>query len=244
VLKIINYNEIKKYKLYIFFYFNTNSKLYFDKDTIHKVMFYYIYDLQNKLNYIDSLNLEGIIKLKNLIEKDNKIVGYSSERYRDYKSLRKNENRSINLKIDDCLKIIELFNILNEKNVMFGDFNRSNILLNPKDSSVKICDLDNIEISNKQSHKKDQLRSVAILCLMYLYNLNYADILFLLREQIDINKDNIINSYFKSMNENNLEDFSSVIKKLDIDIIDENKYKIKTKVKELRKNSYYERYYL
>ena len=64
MLEIIQYKNIKKYKRYFSFDLNTNSKLYFDKDLIHKIfsdqsLYFYII-----LKKLDELKLNELKEIK------------------------------------------------------------------------------------------------------------------------------------------------------------------------------------
>lgn len=243
MLKTINYDQIKKYKLYIPFDINTNSRLYYDKKEIHKIPFYPKYDLEKTLNYINDLDLNSIIKLTNLIYNEDKLKGYSFINYKDYKSLNRNKYRDLNLKIKDCHKILNIFKQLTDNGLNQKDISLSNILLNKKTNDIKLADLDSIYMEDKNKFEIEQLKNAAILCLMYLYNLCYTDINIITNHDCNINKDGIIIQYFRDLKNKKTVDFNEVLENMDLELIDEDKRKIKSKVKELKDTGYYNKYY-
>jgi len=93
MLDIIQYKDVKKYKKYIPFDISTNSRLYYDKDLIHKIFLNKSIDFNIILDMVDKLKLEELVELKKLIYKNDFIVGYSIKNYKEYKSLNKFKKR-------------------------------------------------------------------------------------------------------------------------------------------------------
>ena len=171
MLDKIQYKDVKKYKRYIPFDVNTNSRLYFDKDLIHKIFFYKTRDFDNILKKIDELKLEELVELKKLIYKNNFIVGYSIKNYKEYKSLNKFKNRNLELKKEDCYKVVTAFDKLLKNNLSYVDLTPSNILLNKETNDIKICDLDSLVLNDGESNELN-LKKLLIFVLAYLYNIN------------------------------------------------------------------------
>lgn len=242
MLEIIQYKDINKFKIYIPFDINTNSRLYYDKDLIHKILKKPNIDLFKNLEYLDSIKINGILEVKNFIKNNSKLIGYSFKNYKNYKSLNKNKNRDLELKREDCHKIINIFNVLLDNNIIYQDFHCSNILLDSKTNDIKLCDLDSIQVSSDQKEKITQLKSIAILCLMYLYNLTYDEVFVLLKEQVNLNKDNIINKYINNLYDEQLIDFSKVLDMLDLSIIEDKRIECKKVLKKVKTNGYYTKY--
>jgi len=172
MLDIIQYKDIKKYKIYIPFDIYTNSRLYYDKDLIHKIFFYKTSDFNFVLDLLDELKLEELVELKNLIYHNGFIVGYSIKNYKEYKSLNKFKNRKLELKKQDCYKIVKSFDKLLKNNLSYVDFTTSNILLNKETNNIKICDLDSIILNKSKSDEELGIRNLLIFVLSYLYNIN------------------------------------------------------------------------
>lgn len=249
MLNKIDIESINKYKRYIPFDMNTNSKLYFDKDIIHKLPYSVNKNLYNVLNYINEIDLKEIIKLTKYIYDNETLVGYSFINYKEYKSLNKFKNRDINLKLEDSFKITEIFNKLFLNNIIYNDFHTGNILLNKDTSDIKICDLDNVNIINDKSTLNSatlQNKLIFIMCLIlsYLYDINNLYMYIYIRDGNNVNKDNLIKKYYINLINGKLEDFSKVLSKLDLDLIEEEKSIIKVKSKKLKNNSYYRKYFL
>ncbi len=235
----IEYKNIKK----IPFKTNRNSKFYYNKNIIYKIPKHIKKDYIRILDYINNCNIDNLIKLLDYIYKDEEFIGYSFINYNDYKALNKFKKRDILQKKEDCHKIIELFNTLTTNNLFYNDFHCGNIILDEKNNDIKLCDLDSFKIDYTKESIINQIKSSAILCLMYLYNLSYPDILVLIKDGQDINKDKTVNNYFKNLSNSNITDFHSCIDKIDLELINKEKGKLKRKCLELSSNSYYNKYY-
>ena len=192
MLDKIPYKDVKKYKRYIPFDVNTNSRLYFDKDLMHKIFFYKTRDFDNILKKIDELKLEELVELKKLIYKNNFIVGYSIKNYKEYKSLNKYKNRKLKFKKQDCYKIVKAFDNLLKNNLSYVDLTPSNILLNKETNDIKICDLDSLILKDCESNKLD-LKKLLIFILSYLYNINQTHI-----RNVLISGTNLENTFIES----------------------------------------------
>lgn len=176
MLDKLQYVEIKKYKRYIPFDTNTNSKLFFDKDLIHKIPFVKERGLDNLLKYLGELNLEELVEIRKLIYFDDFIIGYSMKNYRGYKSLRKFKHRKFDLKKEDCYKIIKSVQVLSENKITFFDCHSGNILLNSKTNDIKICDIDGLVLKENSNLGYRELKNLLIFLLSYLYNIKDCDI--------------------------------------------------------------------
>lgn len=176
MLDIIQFEDIKRYKRYISFDVNTNSRLYYDKDLIHKIFLYKTKDFDTILMKLDELKLEELVELRRLIFKNEFMVGYSIKNYKKYKSLNKFKNREFELKKEDCYKVVKAFDKLLKNNLSYVDFTTSNILLNKNTGNIKICDLDSLILNNSKLDEKSGLKNLLILILTYLYNINRRDI--------------------------------------------------------------------
>ena len=176
MLEVMQYRKVKKYKRYFTTDLNTRSILYFDKDLLHKIPFKIFDNSEAVLKYIYKLKCEELIEIKRLIYKNNLLVGYSIKNYKKYKSLKKLRHRKFEIKKNDCFKIVHAFNTLSHNNLSYSDFHSGNILLNPKNNDIKICDLDSFSIKNNKELNRDELRKILILLLAYLYNIKNFDI--------------------------------------------------------------------
>lgn len=176
MLEKIQYEEIKKYKRYITFDRNTNSKLFFDKDLIHKIPFVKERGLDNLLKYLDELKLKELVEIKKLIIYEDLIIGYSMKNYKEYKSLTKFKCRRFDLKKEDCYKIIKSVQVLSENKISFFDCHSGNILLNPKTKDIKICDIDGLVLKENPNLGYRELKNLLIFLLSYLYNIKDCDI--------------------------------------------------------------------
>lgn len=176
MLEKLQYEEIKKYKRYIPFDTNTNSKLFFDKDVIHKIPFVKERNLDNLLKYLGELNLQELVEIRNLIYYDDLIVGYSMKNYKGYKSLTKFKHRKFDLKKEDCYKIIKSVQVLSKNKISFFDCHSGNILLNPKTKDIKICDIDGLILKESTNLGYRELKNLLVFLLSYLYNIRDCDI--------------------------------------------------------------------
>lgn len=172
MIEIIQYKDINKFKKFLSFDLNTNSKLYFNKDLIHKVLNENLINLKQILEYLDKLKLEELVEIKNLIYNNNNMIGYSIKRYKKYKSLEKLKKRPFELKKRDCFKLVETYSKLLKNNLYYKDFHLGNILLNKKTSDIKICDLDSFDFINGENN----IKALLVLILSYLYGIRYCDI--------------------------------------------------------------------
>lgn len=238
MLEIKQYEEIKKYKRYIPLDLNTGSKLYFDKDIIHKIPISINSSFEEVLKYIDNLNINELMELKNIIYKKNKIVGYSFKNYKQYKSLRRLKNRNLKLKKEDCFKIIKTYDLLAKNNLRYSDFHRGNILINENTNDIKICDFDNFSISKDKDLSKYQLKCSIILCLAYLYNINYYDVRNVFNAKGIENSNNQINKFCKD-NNISIDEYFSLIDELDFNLIKKERKEIIKNSKKLCKTGYY-----
>lgn len=237
MLEIKQYKEIKKYKRYIPFDLNAGSKLYYDKDIIYKIPISINPNFKEILKYIDNLNINELLELKNIIYKKNKIVGYSFKNYKQYKSLRRLKNRNLKLKKEDCFKIIKTYDLLAKNNLRYSDFHRGNVLVNEITNDIKICDFDNFSISQDKDLSKYQLRCSIILCLAYLYNINYYDIRNVINAKGINNSNNQINKFCKD-NNISIDEYFSLIDKFDFNLIKTERKEIIGNSKKLCKTGY------
>ena len=190
MLEIIQYKDIKKYKRYFSFDLNTNSKLYFDKDLIHKIFSDKSLDFYIILKKIDELKLNELIEVKKLIYKNKFLVGYSMKNYKEYKSLNKFKYRKFSLKKQDCFKLINSFKVVANNNLLYTDYHLGNILLNKKNNDIKICDIDSLIF---KEDKEIEYRKILKLLLSYLYNIKEYDIRNVLNSDGIAMEDSIIN---------------------------------------------------
>ena len=236
MLDKIQYKDVKKYKRYIPFDVNTNSRLYFDKDLIHKIFFYKTRDFDNILKKIDELKLEELVELKKLIYKNNFIVGYSIKNYKEYKSLNKFKNRNLELKKEDCYKVVKAFNKLLKNNLSYVDLTSSNILLNKETNDIKICDFDSLIFNDGESNELD-FKKLLIFVLSYLYNINQTHI-----KNVLISGDRLENTFIESCKitkENcSIEHINSVINNITQNDIRKEKRLIIDRSKELIETGY------
>lgn len=234
MLDIIQYDDIKKYKKYIPFDGHNNSKLYYDKDVIHKIFFNKELEIETILEMVDKLKLDELIEVKNLIYKDDILVGYSVKNYKEYKSLRKFKYRDFDLKKQDCYQLATGFNnILNNK-LTYIDFHLSNILLNKKNNDIKICDLDGLILNTGKVSEEIGKKNLLILILTYLYNINHDHIRNVIVGKPEIEKSFISTCYKKT----DINDILEIIDKIDYNEIKHEKKLIMEKSRELMKTGY------
>lgn len=236
MLDIIQYKDIKKYKIYIPFDVCTNSRLYYDKDLIHKIFFYKTIDFDTVLKKLDELKLDELVELRNLIYKNGFMVGYSIKNYKDYKSLNKFKNRKLELKKQDCYKVVKSFDILLKNNLSYMDLTTSNILLNKNTNDIKICDLDSLVLKTWESDELD-LRKLLIFVLSYLYNIHQTHI-----KNVLISGDNLKNTFIescKNINDNySLNNINTIITNITEENIKSEKRLIIDKSRELIETGY------
>ena len=182
MLEEINYKDIKKYKKYITTDINNNSCLYFDKDLIHKIVFKKTEDYKDIIILLDQLNLEELVELKKIIYDSGCIVGYSVKNYKEYKSLNKLKSRSFELKKQDSIKLVNIYEKILNKGLSYRDFHLGNVLLNPKTNDIKICDLDSITLFESWDDEKYALTLLLECVLEYLYNINCKHIKNIIRD--------------------------------------------------------------
>ena len=236
MLEKVSYDTIKKYKRYIPFDINNSSKLYFEKDLIHKIPYYVMPELGPTLEYIFESRISEIIELKKFIFNKENLVGYSFKNYKDYKSLRKINKRPLKLKLNDCIKIVNSFNTLSRNCIKYNDFHKGNVLLNEATGDIKICDIDNVSILIEEDFSKEQLKKSLILAFAYIYNVDFHDINILSKFDYVFNKGILID---KQGNFKDKDNTLELLQKLDLDMIPEERKKIKIKSKELSQTGYY-----
>lgn len=182
MLEQINYKDIKKYKKYITTDINNNSFLYFDKDLLHKIVFKKPEDYIDILILLDELNLEELVELKKIIYDNDCVVGYSIKNYKEYRSLKKLKNRPFDLKKQDSIKLVNIYNKLLDNGLSYRDFHLGNVLLNPKTNDIKICDLDSITLFESLEDEKYALTLLLESILEYLYNIKTRHIKNVIRD--------------------------------------------------------------
>lgn len=236
MLDIIQYKDVKKYKRYIPFDICTNSRLYYNKDLIHKIFFYKTRDFDNILKKIDELKLEELVELKKIIYKNGFIVGYSMKNYKEYKSLNKFKNRKFVLKKEDCYKVVKAFDKLLKNNLSYVDLTTSNILLNKKTNDIKICDLDSLILKDYESDELD-LKKLLIFTLSYLYNIHQTHIRNILISG-DVLENTFIDSCKMTKGKCSLEVINTIINNITKEDIKKEKRLIINKSKELMETGY------
>lgn len=244
MLEIMQYRKVKKYKRYFTTDLNTRSILYFDKDLLHKIPFKVSDNSETVLKYVYKLKSEELVEIKRLIYKNNLLVGYSIKNYKEYKSLKKLRHRKFKAKKNDCFKIVQTFNRLSHKNLSYSDFHLGNVLLNPQNDDIKVCDIDSFSIKDNKELDKDELQKLLILILAYLYNINEFNIRNVIYSSgIDI-PDSFINYCCISKRDITLEKIYEIINKMRYNYIEEEKKYIIKKSKQLSDLGYnkYARY--
>lgn len=238
MLDIMEYEDIKRYKKYITTDLNTNSKLYFDKNLIHKIPIKTDFNLRFILEYIDNLNLNELVELRKVIYSKDGFVGYSMINYKEYKSLKKLKLRNFDLKKEDCFKILKSFINLKQNSLSYSDFHKGNILLDPKTNDIKICDLDCINISPNPFLNKNELQKILILILSYLYNIKECDIRNVLNSHGLSDNNAYINRCSSRYDYIDLNQLYRIIDFIKEDYIYEEKKHIIVKSKELSETGY------
>ena len=239
----IDYKDINKMRKYIPFDINTNSKLYKDGNYLIKIPYYMDEELFKTLLYIDEKKIKGIIKVTNFIKDNDKEIGYRIVRYKNYKSLNKYKNRSIDLKLKDCQKIVDLFMNFNNYKLIYSDHHTGNILFNSETDDMKVCDLDSFRIRDDDSSKERQLRGALELCTQYIYNLyNDEAEIVLSRSVINVDKNNYIREAYDSIGKPDFKQKVKRIEKIDRGAMLTDKIRIKEEVRNFINSGYY-RYY-
>ena len=226
------YDTINKFKRYIPFDSSKESKIYYNKDELYKILYYIDKKYIKILNYINECNLEELIEIRNLIYDKDNLVGYTSTNHKDYKSLRKNKYRKFKLKIKKNKNIITACNKLNDCNLYYGDFHTSNVLLNRKTGNIKMCDLNCISIIDNKYQRRKQIKDAIILCLSYIYNVDTIVMQLAIKNRTKINKDNIVYECIDSIGSEMFEENFNRFENLDFSIIsDERKVLKKESIK-------------
>ena len=166
MLDVIDYKNINKCKRYFTTDLNRNSKIYYDKGILHKILLNEHKDLKIILELLNKLNLEELVEVKNLICNNNLILGYSMKNYKEYKSLNNFNKRDLYLKKEDCFKIVKSHQDLLKYNLCYTDYHKGNILLNPNNNDIKICDLDSLVFAKENL----SIKNLLVFILSYLYN--------------------------------------------------------------------------
>ena len=239
MLEKIDYNNIKKYKLYITTDLHTNSKIFFDKKILYKIPHYPKEHLESVLNHVEKSNLKGLIKVRGLVYKNDLLVGYAFDNYKDYNSLKKFKRRDQIDKLKDCFKILKIFSKLSKQDMVYNDYHLGNILLNKKTGDIKICDLDAIYMCEDDCIKMGQLDNSLYLCLSYLYNLDYDYVKSVLRNGTKINSKEFMNAYLEYKKNKSFENAVNVLNNFDFDLIKKEKGFIKSLGKKFDNIGYY-----
>jgi len=235
MLDKIKYKDVKKYKKYIPFDISTNSRLYYDKDLIHKIFLNKSIDFNIILDMVDKLKLEELVELKKLIYKNDFIVGYSIKNYKEYKSLNKFKKRDFDLKKQDCFNLVKSFDKLLKNNLSYVDFTLSNVLLNSETGDIKICDLDSLILKKSKLDEEVGIKKFLIFILTYVYNINQTHIRNVMTSGYDM--DNTFIDFCREKYENiTLEDINEIIENIKLEhiknekqlIIDRSRYLIQT----------------
>ncbi|MBR6949541.1 MAG: hypothetical protein IKH54_05075 [Bacilli bacterium] len=228
---------------------NRGSKIYKDGKHLIKIPMYSdkeevqekaLKELEEALLYIDKKKIKGVVEVTNLFKENSKTVGYRLVRYKDFKSLHKFKNRSINLKVQDCKKIMEIFSSFNDYNLRYHDFHPGNILLNDKTNELLVCDLDSCEINNDTEEKNKQLKSALGLCVQYIYNMYPNDAeLILTRSTINVDKNNCIKEIYDSIGKSNFKESINKLDNIDKRYILSDKFRMKEEIKDFVRRGYY-----
>lgn len=240
MLEVVQYDDIKRKRLYIPVDLNTNSRLYTKKDTIYKILYYPRNEIIEVLKYISECNIEELIELRNLIYDDNKFIGFSFEKYG--KSLRKEKSTSLNIKLKVAKKIISIFQMLSNYNLIFSDYHLGNILINER-NKLKLCDLDCVYISNDEELKNKQILESFWLALGYLYNVDPNYIKQVLNSNIDIGQNDLSNLYIKFHHKLDEDTAIYLLNSLNLKEVPNQRKRIKLIGKELDNRVYYDRYF-
>ena len=122
--------------------------------------FTYVKDREETLKYVKTLDIEEIVKPKNLVYYDGIFVGYIMEYLPEGNSLWNiNKNSSFEQKIDRVKQIEELLKKLHEKKIYVCDLNPDNIFFD-KNDNIRLIDCDSFivkdNVINNEIDKKYQ----------------------------------------------------------------------------------------
>lgn len=245
----IDITKYHKLHRYLPFDWNMGSKIYKDGKYLVKLPMYSndeekqdeaMKELEETLLYIDKKQIKGVVEVTNLFKKNDKTIGYRLVKYNDFRSLNKNKNRSINLKINDCKKIMELFSGFNDYNLIYHDFHTGNVLLNEKTNEVLLCDLDSCEINSDEEVKNKQLKNALGLCIQYIYNMypNDAD-LILTRSTINVDQNNCIKEIYDSIGEPNFKESINKFDNFDKRYVLQDKFRMREEIHNFMRMGYY-----
>lgn len=236
----INIKKINKLKVYVPFDTNNSSRIYYEKNLLHKIPYSVGEELTTTLLYLDSKNIKGVIKVTNFIEENNKVIGYTMKKYKNYKSLAKLKRRNVRRKINDCQKIIRMFDKFNREDLIYSDFHTGNILLNPEDNDIKVCDLDNFRLSKEKDDKKWQIYGAMEICVAYLFNVDNveADIV-VNRSGINIDNCNYIRECLKSFGQDDFHNKVKKLSRLDTTKLIQDRKRIQEEARDFMKSGYY-----
>lgn len=245
MIKNLDIKDINKFKIFLNCDFHISSFMYKDKGLIHKLPFLYDKEkgldkeLIDVINYLDTNEIKGIIKVNNFITENDNIIGYSMKRYKDYKSLNKNKHRKLALKVEDCLQIMKVIENLNNNKLIYRDFHTGNVLLNKTTNDIKICDIDAMYIDKKNEDPKWQTRKALGLCVSYIYNVHpdYGDIV--VSRNYPIDRYGYFEECIKYANTKDFDESIKLLRKLDNDSIKEDRIKIKKHANEYMNSGYY-----
>lgn len=235
MLNKIDYEEVMKFKRYKPRDTNNSSILYYNNNIIYKLPYFFDQGKIEVINYISECNYDNLIKIKDFIMQEGFAVGYSFKFYDNYKSLAKFPKRDIKLKINDCHKVIDIFNMLVDNGLTYIDYHCGNILLNSKTDDIKLCDIDSLIADDYINDFIWSNQSAMALCLEYLYGFPVIFMKRLIEDGEAINKDNLINEFYTNMTSDNLYDFHNVLEQLDLELLLKEQKTLKPKVKKLKK---------
>lgn len=245
MLDRIEEGQIKKGLRFFSCDLNTNSRLYRNQEFLNKYPEFYRLsptDLGKTLNYIYEENVSCCVEIKNTIYKNDQLIGYTIKFYQDYKSLKRLLKKDISLKKGDCHKVLKAFQMLNEKKLKCRDVHLGNFLIN--DEQCLVCDLDALIVQNDDKFKYEQVQNAITLCLAYLYRLKFIDVRILLKDnQSFIINGFRINELIRGFDNQNLHDFEKIIAEIDENELEKSRKYLKQKIKQLRLNPYYSKYY-
>lgn len=235
MLNRIDYEEVMKFKRYKPKDTNNSSILYYHNNIIYKLPYFFDQNKIEVINYISECNYDNLIKIKDFIMQEGFAIGYSFKFYDNYKSLAKFSKRDIKLKIKDCHKVIDIFNMLVDNGLTYMDYHCGNILLNPKTDDIKLCDIDSLIADDCINDFIWSNQSAMALCLEYLYGFPVIFMKRLIEDGESLNKDNLINKFYTNITNDNLYDFHNVLEQLDLELLLKEQKTLKPKVKKLKK---------